>query len=78
MNMSSDGSMKLDARRIGSRHGDASFAVALALREADKAPRLGPRAQMFGGAPGFRRLIQPRSFVSGYGGQLTALKDPRR
>lgn len=60
VNMSADGSMKLDARRIGSRHGDASFAVALALREADRAPRLGPRVQMFGGAPGFRRLIAPR------------------
>ncbi len=77
VNMSSDGSMKLDARRIGSRHGDASFAVALALREADKAPRLGPRTQMFGGAPGFRRLIQPRNFVPVYGTRLTALKDPR-
>lgn len=77
VNMSADGSMKLDARRIGSRHGDASFAVALALREADKAPRLGPRVQMFGGAPGFRRMIQPRSFVPGYAGRSMALKDPR-
>lgn len=77
VNMGADGSMRLDARRIGSRHGDASFAVALALREADKAPRLGPRVAMFGGGGNFRRLIQPRKLVGIQGGRGALLKDPR-
>lgn len=75
--MGADGAMRLDARRIGSRHGDASFAVALALREADKAAKLAPRVQMFGGAPGFSRLIQPQRAASVHGGRSSWLRDPR-
>ena len=56
VNMKADGTMHLDARRIGSRHGDASLAVALALREADKGSRPGMQSGMVGGT---RTSAQP-------------------